>query len=1135
MPVTCCLPSPDKGIMIAFFILLCAGPIYADTNRHNNLPEVYITVKESRATLQKCFELIQKQTSLVFAYDENEVSLTHKITLPIGKQILTELLDIISKQAGLKFTETKSAILVSRNTIVLQNSGRDQQFFPIKGLVKDAAGNPLPGATVSVKGTKMSVQTDVNGNFSLNTPENAVLIISYTGYIAQEVAVNGKSVVEVTIRELGKNLNEVIVMGYQTQKRSDITGAVSIVNVEDVAKQPIGFADQALQGKASGVRITQATGQPGDGVAIRIRGVGTINNNDPLFIIDGIPTKDGINFLSADDIATITVLKDAASAAIYGARSSNGVVVITTKNGKIGKPQINYSGYAGVQTHGKLTKMASAQEYKTLFNEAAANDNAITTNAILMRASIPDSIPMANTDWVGAIFQTAPMQDHELSVSGGSEKIQYNISGNVYKQDGIILNSWYNRYSLRAKINAELTDKLSMGLSINLSYYDKNSVGSSGDGYGGNGGGVVRYALFRDPAIPIKNPDGSYSDLPQYPNFFGDGYNPVAMANYTDNIEKQYRYFGNMFVEYKILRNLIFKSDFGGDIWIKQDHTFNMNYGTNMRVNSPNTLVESNTTSQNMLWNNTLRYNKVFHDVHSLSFLIGTEAVSNSTLFQTASDRDFPIQIPSLEFLGNGLGTPTRPTEAPSAWSLFSLLGNVNYNYNSKYFLSFNARRDGSSRFGPNNRYANFFSGSAGWNLLKEQWFEDMFPSVSRMKLRASYGQLGNQDIGNYPSASVVSPNYNYVFGSSPARVYGYTVSSLGNTNVKWESSTQADAGMDIGILNDRLSMSVDYFIKTTSNMLVQVPLPLIGGSASPPYQNNGSVQNKGFEFEVKYQNHKHKLKYSFNANFATLQNKVLSLANGTPIQGGRIDNGIYATLTAVGHPIGSFYGYQMQGIFQNQGDIFKSANQGTSVRPGDVKYKDINGDGKIDQNDRTFLGSAIPKFTYGLTINLEYQNFDLSAFFQGSYGNKIYMQVNQDIEGFYRPFNLTQRVYDQRWHGEGTSNTMPLVSWLDAGNNILEPSSRFLEDASYLRLKNLQIGYTFPKRITDKVHIKGLRIYMTGQNLLTITKYTGLDPEMHISNNVTVEKYPGDVAAGIDWGTYPSAKSYILGVNLSL
>jgi TonB-linked SusC/RagA family outer membrane protein len=538
-----------------------------------------------------------------------------------------------------------------------------------------------------------------------------------------------------------------------------------------------------------------------------------------------------------------------------------------------------------------------------------------------------------------------------------------------------------------------------------------------------------------------------------------------------------------------------------------------------------------------MVWNNTFRYNKSFNGLHNFNFLIGTEAVANSTIYNSETQQKFPTQIPTLEFLGNGL-SPEIATESEQQWSLMSFLANANYNYNNEFFVTGSARRDGSSRFGQANRWGDFFSGAVGWSLMNEKWFTDLFPIISRMKIRASYGQLGNQNIGDYPWASVVgsalnaSNVSNYVLGSPPTVAEGMTISTLGNPNVKWETSTQTDAGLDIAILQDKLSLTVDYFNKVTSNMLVAVPLPMIGGSASAPYINDGSVQNKGFEFDLQYRNMDHKLKYSISGNLATIQNKVLSIP--VPIQGGRIDNGVYATLTTAGHPIGSFYGYQMTGIFQNKGDIFTSAYQGPGVRPGDVKYKDFNGDGKIDANDRTFLGSAIPKFTYGFTSNLTFLNFDCFILFQGSYGNKIFMQVNQDIEGFYRPFNVTQRVYDTRWHGAGTSNTMPLVSWLDQPNNIKEPSSRFLADASYCRLKNVQLGYNIPKKLVNKLHIKGLRFYLTATNLITITKYPGLDPEMHTSNNVTVEKYPSDVAAGIDWGTYPAAKSYIIGANLS-
>lgn len=1127
-----------KIVCVLYGVLLIGPPAGANGDIQPHTGKQHITVKAGDISLQQAFQMIEMQTKLLFAYDEYEVDLSRKLVLKPGHVTLSQLLDLITTQTGYKFTQVKNTILVTAAALALSKLEKDPVSPPVKGVITDAGGKPLVGATVLVKGTKIFAQTDSAGRFSINAPADAILVVTYIGYTTREVAINGRLQLSVSIQENKQDLNQVIVVGYQSQKRSAIAGAVTVVNVDDVAKIPVGFADQALQGQTSGVRITQTTGQPGDGLALRIRGVGSVNSNDPLYIIDGVPTQDGINFLAADDIASITVLKDAASAAIYGARASNGVVVITTKNGKSGKAAINYSVYAGVQTHGYLTPMTNAAEYATLYNEMVVNDNVgLAPTNPLIKVPIPDSIPMANTNWIGSIFRTAPIQDHELSVSGGTEKTQYSVSGNYFKQDGIILNSWYERYTLRTKLISEVTDHLKIGTNLSFSYYNKNSVGSSGDGYGGNGGSVIRYALFRDPAIPIYSSPGVYSDLPTYPGFFGDGYNPVGLANNTNNIERQFRGFGDVFAEYKLFGNLVFKTDFGGDVFETQDKTFDLNWGTNNRINDPNTLTETQTLSENMIWNNTFRYNATINHLHNLNFLVGTEAITNTTTYTSESQQNFPTQIPSLEFLGNGINPPIT-TESEQQWSLMSFLANVNYNYDNEFFVTGSGRRDGSSRFGPTNKWGDFYSGAVAWNITNEKWFTDKFPVISRMKLRASYGQLGNQNIGDYPWASIVGTSLtsssvkNYVFGSPSAVVQGNTISTLGNSNVKWETSTQTDAGMDLAILQDKLSLTVDYFNKVNSNMLVAVPLPLIGGSAIPPFVNDGSVQNKGFEFDLQYRNANHRLKYSFSANLATIQNKVLSIP--VPIQGGRIDNGVYATLTTAGHPIGSFYGYQMNGIFQSATDIFTSAYQGPGVRPGDVKYKDINGDGVINASDRTFLGSAIPKFTYGFTTTLNYQNFDLFVLLQGGYGNKIYLQVNQDIEGFYRPFNLTKRVYDTRWHGEGTSNTMPLVSWLDQPNNIKEPSSRFLEDASYCRLKNVQLGYTLPKQLTSKFHVKALRFYVTGTNLITITKYTGLDPEMYISNNVKAEQYQSDLASGIDWGTYPSARSYILGANLS-
>ncbi|MBK9732638.1 MAG: TonB-dependent receptor [Chitinophagaceae bacterium] len=1013
------------------------------------------------------------------------------------------------------------------------------QNVSITGRVIDSKGAPISYATVVLEGTQYGSNSEDDGTYSINevAPGNYTLKASYVGFVDFRQSVEVADValmINIKLDADYKTLNEVVVVGYGTEKRSNISGAVSIVDVEGLAKLPVGNVDQALQGKVSGVRITQSTGQPGEGVAVRIRGVGTINDNNPLFIIDGIPSKDGINFLSANDIESITVLKDAASAAIYGARAANGVVVVTTKSGKKGDAKVTYSGYAGFQTHGDLPEMTNTAEYVQLFNEAVANDNLDISNAALKRKPIPEGLDMADTDWLNEIFQNGMIQSHELSVSGGTDKTLYYVAADYFKQEGIILNSSYERFSTNAKLNIALNNKLTVGNNINISYSNRNIVGSSGDGYGGNGGSVVRYALFRTPAIPVFNEDGSYTDLPQYPEFFGDGYNPVALAVYSDNTENQYRTFGDVFLEYKILKDLTFKSDAGMDLIITDARRFDRNYGTNGRINSPNRLTVSTANNINLIWNNTLRYNKVFNTVHNISATLGTEAISNNNTIHGGTDHDFPEQLDNLIYLGNGSDINSQTAfSAQQQWRLFSLFGNVNYSYDDRYLLSGTVRRDGSSRFSADNRYGTFFSGSAGWNMHNEKWLKDKMPSVSKLRLRASFGELGNQDIGNYPWASVIGQGYNYVFGATPVSNSGYTVSTRGNENVKWESSTQTDFGIDFGILQDKFTFTVDYFIKITSDMLIPVPLPLIGGSASTPYANAGKVQNKGFEFELNYQNNEGKLKYELNGNLATLQNKVLELADGAPIPGGRIDNGIYATLTTVGEPIGSFYMYEMEGIFQNNADIFGHAYQGTYIRPGDVKFKDQNKDGVIDENDRTFLGSAIPKFIYGFTANLQYANFDFSVFFQGSYGNKIYLQVNQDIEGFYRAFNLTQNVYDNHWTGEGTSDTEPRVSWLGSTNN-KTPSSRFLQDASYLRLKNLQIGYNIPKQALDKIHMKGIRIYVTGENLLTFTQFKGLDPEMHTSDNLNSETYGGDLAAGIDWGTYPSARSYIAGINVT-
>jgi len=528
-----------KIIFIAFIVFININSAKGNPTIPGEFADVYVNINISRAKLDQVFELIEKQTSFSFAYDENDINLSKQVKLTTGQQLLKDVLNLVAQQTGLHFTEKANLILVNVKDDELKVDEIRKINSIVKGVVRDADGAPLINVTVAVKGTSTAVQTDADGNFSINVPDDAILVFSIVGYRQQEVSVRGQSALVINMQVVNKDLNEVVVVGYQTRRRGDLSGSISVVNVGGISKLPVLSVDQALEGKVPGVRITQNTGQPGDGVVVRIRGVGTINDNNPLFIVDGIPTKDGINFLSANDIESIVVLKDASAASIYGARAANGVVLITTKGGKKGKPQFNYSGYGGFQSHGTLPKMTNTAEYVQLYNEAADNDNAGVTNPVLIRPKIPAGLATSNTDWLKAIFQNGQIQSHQLSVRGGGDKTLYYISANYFKQDGIVINSWYERYSLLSKLNIDLTDKLSIANNINVSYSKKNSIGSSGDGYGGNGGGVVRYALFRTPAIPVFDSGGVYSDLPAYPAFFGDGYNPVALANKTDNKESE--------------------------------------------------------------------------------------------------------------------------------------------------------------------------------------------------------------------------------------------------------------------------------------------------------------------------------------------------------------------------------------------------------------------------------------------------------------------------------------------------------------------------------------------------------------------------------------------------------------------
>ncbi len=1003
----------------------------------------------------------------------------------------------------------------------------------VSGTVTDSSTKEsMIGAGVLVKGTTNGVVTDMDGHYEITVPSaDAVLEFTCIGYSSKSVQVSGRSVINVAMDVDATVLDDVVVVGYSVQKKRDVLGAVSKVGGTELTKVPVASLSQSLQGRVAGVEVTSQTGAPGASISVRVRGSSSISSsNDPLYIVDGIPVESGLNNLSPNDIESISVLKDASSAAIYGSRASNGVVLVTTKSGQKGSARITYNMQSGIQFHGHLTPMTNTAEYIQMYNEAATADNA---SSVVKRPLIEGEYlkDFADVNHVKEIFQVAPINSHELSVSGGNDKTQYLVSGSYYGQKGIIRSTNYQRGSIRSNISSQVKNWLKVGLNVNASLSSQRMVSSSGDGYGsGEGGSVVRYAFFRNPAIPVYDSEGNYVDLPSeyygnssYNTFFGDGYSPEGLIDNTDRTSKTKSLLatGNILINFT--KNIFLNTTAGVDYRDYTLRVFNPTWGSNNRINSSNNLDVNKVNNLNWTVNSTFNHRMSFGG-HSINYLVGTELIKNHDESYGLSDTQFSDTSKNLVYVGLGNGI-NRASQGESGSALMSFFASANYNYQSKYYVSAIVREDGSSRFSKSNRWGTFYSVSAGWNMEEEDFLKGI-DAVNKLKIRAGYGSIGNQNIGLYAYNDRYTPNYYYAFGSGV--VNGYAQTALANENLKWETSNQFNVGVDYEGFNNTFGVSLDYYYKVTKDMLVQESVPLSVGNLSAPWVNNGSVLNTGVDVEMFYRRNFKDWGFDITLNGGYLHNEVLSL--NAPIQSGRVDSGVYATLTEVGHPIGSFYLYQMEGIFQSNTEIMLHANQGASgtIVPGDVKYKDVNNDGVIDEKDRTFCGSAIPKFNAGLNLAFNYKNWDFSMFFQGAFGQKIFSQINYDIEGYYRGFNLTKRYYKEHWTATNHSNTQPRASWSGKTNNV-KASTRFLEDGSYVRLKNIQLGYNF--KLKENSPVSSCRLYVAGSNLLTFTKYSGLDPEMTVSTNSSSE---GDRANGIDWGTYPVARSITLGLNIT-
>jgi TonB-dependent starch-binding outer membrane protein SusC len=1009
------------------------------------------------------------------------------------------------------------------------------QDTAVSGQVTDETGLPIPGASVLVKGTQNTTATDIDGNYQITAGPNATLVISFVGYATIEEAVNSRTTINVSLSPSTQTLEEVVVVGYGTQKKSVVTGAISSVKAKDIQDLPVNNVGQALQGRASGVTVFANSGQPGSGSTIRIRGVTSFGNNNPLFVIDGIQS-DNINNLNQNDIESIEVLKDAASAAIYGTRAANGVVLVTTKKGKSGKLTVDYHGFAGSSQPSRKLDLLNAEQYASLRNEQYANGYSTGTF----------TLPYPNvgtygkgTDWQDLIFNNnAQRSQHQLSLSGGTEKSTFYMSFSLVDQEGIVSSdiSNYNRKTIRLNSDHKVTKWLKVGQQATFTREKNVGLGNTNGEYGG----PLASAINLDPTTPAIVTDPSTrpnaSDYAQEfavrdanGNYYGisdavqqEMTNPLAYAklrqgnyDYADNI------LGTLYAEITPIEGLKLRSQATG----KQAYYGSDSFTPKSYLNPNNNTTRNNlfsSANQTFLWNieNTISYGKQIGG-HNFSVLLGQAAyVSDIGKGQGVTYYNQPVNTRDEA----SFAWPTVPDDITAyafknvETTLSSYFARATYDYKEKYLLTGVIRRDGSSRFGSNNKYGTFPAFSVGWNIAKEDFWKEN-DIVNTLKLRYGYGVTGNDQIGNFRYLSVVGGGYNYAVGNAGDVTVGNTIGYLSNPSVQWEQTKMNNIGFDATLLHN-LTVSVEWYKKQTDGILQGIRVPGYIGTGDPT-GNVGSMKNTGFEFEAAYNKSFGDFHFSASGNFSTLKNEITSVGQDRDFNDGpSIQSSAFPlTRSAVGSSYNAFYGFETDGVFQNQAEIDAAAvPAGITVRPGDFKFKDLDGDGTITEKDRKFLGKPLPDFTYGLTLNFDYKGFDLKLFGQGVGGNQIYQGLRRlDMQNA-----NWQTAALNRWNGEGTSNSYPRLSTTDPNGNFSKPSNFYLQDGDYFRVKIVQLGYSLPSALLEKISISKLRLYVMGENLFTFTKYTGYDPEIG-----------GDVM-GIDRGYYPQARSYMLGCNLS-
>uniref|UniRef100_F4C6Q8 TonB-dependent receptor plug n=1 Tax=Sphingobacterium sp. (strain 21) TaxID=743722 RepID=F4C6Q8_SPHS2 len=1124
--------------LIAFLILFSFGLLLAEKTKGQSIYKDYISFSH-QGSLESALLKIESLSNYRFAYKAKEVKNYQTISISPAKRSVANVLDRLLKGTSLSYQLQGDYILLKEKKEGLPKSISDQQDFPVSGKVLDEAKQPLIGVSIKVKGTNVASRTDDQGHFMINATPQSILSISYLGYESQEVAVGNGQDLQIVLKSIEAALDEVVVVGYGTQRKRDLTGAVGQVSGTDLRNMPIRNATEALQGQTAGVQITSTGGSPGTPPAVRIRGIGTVNDNNPLYVVDGLPQND-IGWLNPNDIVSIEVLKDASATAIYGSRAANGVVMVTTAKGNADgdklNSQISLDSYIGIQNPIKTYEMMNASEfmdYKNLANINAGLDPYFSeqNKAEVLQFLRANTGSEEGTNWWQAINnKNALVQNHDIAISGGVKDLAYRTSLSYMDQEGIINGSDYDRLSWRTNFNHNLRSWLKLSGNIGLINEGRGNVLENSPGFN-----TAFIAFVADPISPVYR-----TNLVDVPDFLRSGlfldridqnnpwsfYSPILMTNkenpvaqteiYKNNRWKGTAIKGGGSIDIQPLSWLKLRSNFGVDLARGTSDYFSPKYhldGDQFNVDA--TVSKSNSKTDYYVWENTATFDKEFAD-HHVTFLVGTSAEQWKSESSSASKQGLVSNDPSQWIIDAGT---INPQASGTKWemALNSYFGRLFYAYKDRYMLTANFRYDGSSNFGEDKKWGAFPSLSVGWNFAEEDFIKQ-WSWLNLGKLRVSWGKIGNQNISRGAYLTTFSGNMGYyLFGPRNPQLIGGS-NYIGNAGIKWEQTEQLDIGLDLAFLNNKLNLTIDAYRKTTDGMLLNVPLPAYLGFPNSPWSNAGGVRNSGLEFDLSYRNKIGDFGYSIAANASTFKNKVLSLGGGEPITGGGWIS-YTTTLTEEGMPIGYFYGFKTNGIFQSQQEADDYIQEG--ARPGDLRFVDFNGDGTINNADRTNLGDPFPDLTYGLRLGADYKHFDFQLLMQGTLGNKIMNIAKIDMKSGVGWYNAPKELLTEAWSPSNPSHTQFAIN--ASNQNNLQISDWLVENGSYLRIKSVQLGYTLPDAWLAKAKIQRIRVWTGAYNLLTFTSYSGLDPEIGSGSPLSM---------GVDQGYYPQARSFMFGIN---